>query len=129
MVNMDIAANENRISTYPIIFVSKSFDGYASNGITFKGISALEQLGLISIDAHKEFVVYTDLLKVRDLRNSVEVIGDGKIEIGNIIFTYDGYLLQKIIDPYYSSEIMDYNVQVWLHKNYQVYINGIRQGI
>ena len=69
MINMDIPANENKISTYPIIFLSKSFDGYAFNGITYKGISALEQLGLISIDSHKEFVVYTDLLKVRDYRN------------------------------------------------------------
>ena len=123
MINMDIPANENKISTYPIIFLSKSFDGYAFNGITYKGISALEQLGLISIDSHKEFVVYTDLLKVRDYRNSVEVISNNKkVEIGNIIFTDDGYLLQKIIDPYYSSKI-------WLYKKYQVYVNGIKQNI
>ena len=123
MINMDIPANENKISTYPIIFLSKSFDGYAFNGITYKGISALEQLGLISIDSHKEFVVYTDLLKVRDYRNSVEVISNNKkVEIGNIIFTDDGYLLQKIIDPYY-------NVQIWLYKKYQVYVNGIKQNI
>lgn len=101
MINMDIPVNENKISAYPIIFLSKSFEGYFNNGITDKGISALEQLGLINIDSHKEFVVYTDLLKVRDHRNSIEVIGNGKIEIGNIIFTYDGYLLQKIIEPYY----------------------------
>lgn len=130
MINMDIPANENKISTYPIIFLSKSFDGYAFNGITYKGISALEQLGLISIDSHKEFVVYTDLLKVRDYRNSVEVISNNKkVEIGNIIFTDDGYLLQKIIDPYYSSKITDYNVQIWLYKKYQVYVNGIKQNI
>lgn len=51
------------------------------------------------------------------------------MEIGNIIFTDDGYLLQKIIDPYYSSKITDYNVQIWLYKKYQVYVNGIKQNI
>lgn len=129
MINMDIPANENKISVYPIIFLSKNSEGYFNNGITYKGISALEQLGLINIDSHKEFVVYTDLLKIRDYRNSIEVIGDEKIEIGNIIFTYDGYLLQKIIEPYYSNKITDYNVHVWLNKKYQVYVNGIRQSI
>lgn len=129
MINMDISVNENKISVYPIIFLSKSFDGYAFNGVTYKGISALEQLGLINIDSHKEFVVYTDLFKIRDYRNSIEIIGNNKVEIGNIIFTYDGYLLQKIIEPYYSSKITDYNVQIWLHKKYQVYVNGIKQNI
>lgn len=129
MINMDIPANENRISTYPIIFLSKNSKNYFNSGITYKGISALEQLGLLNIDSHKEFVVYTDLLKVRDYRNSIEIIGNGKIEIGNIIFTYDGYLLQKIIEPSYSNKITDYNVHVWLNKKYQVYVNGIKQSI
>lgn len=129
MINMDIPANENKISTYPIIFLSKNSENYFNNGITYKGISALEQLGLINIDSHKEFVVYTDLLKIRDYRNSIEVIGNEKIEIGNITFTYDGYLLQKIIEPYYNNKITDYNVHVWLNKKYQVYVNGIKQSI
>ncbi len=129
MTNMNISTSEHKVSTYPIIFLNKSFDGYAFNGITYKGISALEQLGLISIDSHKEFVVYTDLLKIRDSRNSIEIIGNRKIEIGNIIFTYDGYLLQKIIEPYYNNRITEYNVQIWLHKKYQVYVNGIKQNL
>lgn len=128
MINMDISVNESKISTYPIIFLNKSTDGYYNNGVTYDGISALEQLGLINIDAHKEFVVCTDLLRIRDCQNIIEVIGNGKIEIGNIIFTFDGFLLQKIISPYYSSKITDYNTQVWLYKRYQVYINGIKQG-
>lgn len=40
MINMDIAVYEDKISVYPIIFLSKSFDGYANNGITYKGIKA-----------------------------------------------------------------------------------------
>lgn len=129
MINMDIPVNENKISTYPIIFLSKNSENYFNSGITYKGISALEQLGLINIDSHKEFVVYTDLLKIRDYRNSIEVIGNKKIEIGNITFTYDGYLLQKIIEPYYNNKITDYNVHVWLNKKYKVYVNGIKQSI
>ena len=42
MINMDIPANENKISVYPIIFLSKNSEGYFNNGITYKGISALE---------------------------------------------------------------------------------------
>ena len=89
----------------------------------------LEHLGLIDLDSNKEFVVYTDLLKLRDRKNSVEIIGNGKVEIGNITFTYDGFLLQKIIEDYYDSQFMDFNIQVWCHKEYQVYRNGEKQNV
>ncbi|MBD5480423.1 MAG: DUF2806 domain-containing protein [Lachnospiraceae bacterium] len=128
--NMNIPADETEIiSIYPIIFFSKNAQGYANHGLTNRGILELEHLGLINIDSNKEFVVYTDLLKLRDRKNSIEVIGNGKIEIGNITFTYDGFLLQRIIENYYDSQIMDYNIQIWCHKGYKVYRNGKRQDV
>lgn len=126
--NMDIPADDkDRISYYPIIFYGKNIEGYTNHGLTNRRILELEHLGLIDLDSNKEFVVYTDLLKLRDRKNSVEIIGDGKVEIGNITFTYDGFLLQKIIEDYYDSKIMDFNIQVWCHKGYQVYRNGMKQ--
>lgn len=128
--NMNIPADDkDRICYYPIIFFGKNAQGYANHGLTNRRILELEHLGLINLDSNKEFVVYTDLLKLRDRKNSVEIIGDGKVEIGNIAFTYDGFLLQRIVENYYDSKIMDFNIQVWCHKGYQVYRNGKKQNI
>ena len=128
LVNMNIPADDkDRISYYPVIFFGKNAQGYANHGLTNRRILELEHLGLIDLDSNKEFVVYTDLLKLRDRKNSVEIIGDGKVEIGNIAFTYDCFLLQRIIENYYDSKIMDFNIQVWCHKGYQVYRNGKKQ--
>lgn len=130
LANMNIPADDkDRISYYPVIFFGKNAQGYAYHGLTNRRILELEHLGLIDLDSNKEFVVYTDLLKLRDRKNSVEIIGDGKVEIGNITFTYDGFLLQKIIENYYDSKIMDFNIQVWCHKGYQVYRNGKKQNV
>lgn len=127
LVNMDISPQNNDvISVYPVIFFSKGAEGYGTQGLTNRRILELQHLGLIDVDSKKEFVVYTDLLKLRDSKNSVEVIGKGKVEIGNIMFTYDGFLLQKIIDDYYDHQIMDYNIRIWIRKGYQVYLNGQR---
>lgn len=127
LVNMDISSQNNDvISVYPIIFFSKGAEGYGAQGLTNRGILELQHLGLIDVDSQKEFVVYTDLLKLRDIKNSVEVIGKGKVEIGNILSTYDGFLLQKIIKDYYDTQIMEYNIRIWCGKGYQVYLNGKR---
>lgn len=126
-VDMDIPVDErNAISKFPVIFLNKT-KGYSIHGITYKGITELSQLGLISIDSNKEFVVYADKLKLRDNRSSVEIIAKDKIEIGNVIFTHDGFLLQKIIENYYDSKIMDYNIHIWCKKGYEVYRNGKKQ--
>lgn len=127
--NMNIPANEiTRISIYPIIFFSKGAQSYASHKLTNRGILELEHLGLIDVDSNKEFVVYTDLLKLRDRKHCIEVISDnGKIEIGNIAFTYDGFLLQKIIENDYNSKIAQFNMQIWRHKGYQIYRDGKKQ--
>lgn len=125
MINMNIPAdNARKISVYPIVFMGKGYEGYANQGITNNSLIALEQLGLVKIDSGKEFVVYTDLLKLRNRKHSVEIIGDGKIEIGNVVFTYEGFLLQKIIEDFYDHQILDYDVQIWSNKGYKVYLNG-----
>ena len=125
LVNMDISPQNNDvISVYPVIFFSKGAEGYGTQGLTNRGILELQHLGLIDVDSKKEFVVYRDHLRLRDSKNSVEVIGKGKVEIGNIVFTYDGFLLQKIIEDYYDNQIMDYNIRIWCGKGYQVYLNG-----
>lgn len=104
LANMNIPAEDKeRISYYPVIFFGKNAHGYANHGLTNRRILELEYLGLINLDSNKEFVVYTDLLKLRDRKNSVEIIGDGKVEIGNITYTYDGFLLQRIIENYYDT--------------------------
>ena len=127
LVNMDISPDNNDvISIYPVIFFSKGSKGYGTQGLTNRGILELQHLGLIDVDSKKEFVVYKDHLKLRDSKNSVEVFGNRKIEIGNIVFTYDGFLLQKIIEDSYDSQIMDYNIMIWCRKGYEVYLNGKR---
>lgn len=127
MVNMDISFQDNdKISVYPIIFYGRDSIGYGTQGLTNRGILELHHLGLIDIDADKEFVIYRNYLKLRDNFNIVEVFGEGndRIKIGNITFTYDGFLLQKIIETQYDGRITDYNINIWRSKGYQVYLNS-----
>lgn len=115
--------SEKEVSAYPIIFYSKHTDTYNQHGISSMRLHKLEMLGLIEVDYKKELVFKKKKMKLIYQNRKIDVIGNKKIKIGNVRFTYEGFLLYKMTEKIYDTNVLDFIVEVWNRRNYEVYIN------
>lgn len=54
----------------------------------------------------------------------IEVEHDKKIKSGNVRFTYEGFLLYQMSEKIYNSNILNYILEIWRDRGYNIYING-----
>lgn len=120
---MHTAINEEEVSAYPIIFYSKHTGVYNQHGISSMRLHKLEILGLIEIDYKKELVFKKKKMKLIYQNKKIEIESDKKIEIGNVRFTYEGFLLYKMTEKIYDTNTLEFIVEVWNKRKYKVYIN------
>lgn len=121
---------KNADSVYPFIFMSASPEMYEKVNINHRGLRELEYLGLIQCDFKDEYVFETEK-QFCSGNNIIEITGNpennGKIRIGNVIFTPDGLALYNIVgDSYkrYRSEYLESIITKLQHRKCTVKKNG-----
>ena len=92
-------------------------------GITRLRLNKLASLGLIEVNYDKEFVFSQKDVKLIYNNKLIDISSKDKIRIGNVIFTYDGFLLYHMIEKNYNDKILDFNVDIWRKRNYKVSLN------
>lgn len=114
------------ISSIPIVFfdfLSDEFD-YSYFGVSSHRLKYLLELGLITVDANRECVIHKKNIRLRYYNKRVEIYSNGKkIKMGNVMFTWDGYLLSHIAGMSYDRTILEHCEQAWIDKGYKVYID------
>lgn len=124
LVEMDIDDKSDTISAYPIIFFSKHVDTYNHQRISSLYLQKLQNLGLLDIDLKAEYIFAHKKMKMRYGNKIIELEHDKKIKIGNIRFTYDGFLLYQMSEKIYNSNILNYILEIWRGRGYCIYLNG-----
>lgn len=117
---------EERISAYPIIFYGNNVGTYNSEKITILRLHRLQMLGLIETDFKDEYVFIHNKEKLIYKNKIVEIIADEKIRLGNVRFTYEGFLLYSMTEKIFDSSIFNFTLEIWKRRNYTVFCNGIR---
>lgn len=113
-----------------LLFVSTNREAYEKSRITPEQLKELQRLGLIDCDFNNEFIFFNK--KVLKMGNRVITIygdpeNDNRIKAGNVTFTKDGMALYAVIDDAYKqyrSDILDFTVVRFKHRNCRVIING-----
>ncbi len=124
LIEMDVDYDSDKISAYPIIFFSKHVETYKNQKISSLRLQKLQNLGLLDIDLKSEYIFAKKKVKMRYKNKIIEVEHDKKIKIGNVRFTYEGFLLYQMSEKIYNSNILNYIVEIWRDRGYKVYING-----
>ena len=116
-------------SPLPLLFVSTNRKAYEGSGITPERLKQLQRLGLIDCDFNKEYI-YVNKKVFKSGNKVITVYGDpkndNKILAGNVVFTSDGVALYSIVDDDYKryrSDILDFTVEKFKHRNCRVFIN------
>lgn len=112
-----------KISAYPVIYFAKNVKNYEMSGISRLRLNKLATLGLIEVDYKKEFVFSKKKMRLIYNNKIVEISAKDKIRIGNVIFTYDGFLLFQMSEKFFYNRILDFNLEVWKNRGYDVRIN------
>ena len=111
------------INAYPILFFASHVNSYQLSGLSRLRLNKLASLGLIEVDYKKEFVFSKKEVRLIYNNKIIEIIGKDKIRIGNVIFTYDGYLLYQMTEKFYNNRILDFDIEIWKKRGYEVIIN------
>lgn len=112
-----------KISAYPIIYFAKNVKNYEMSGVTRLRLNKLQSLGLIDVDYKKEFVFSKKSMRLIYNNKLIELSDKDKIRIGNVIFTYDGFLLYQMIEKMHNNSILDFNIDIWKKREYKVEIS------
>lgn len=115
--------DSDKISAYPIIYFANNVKNYEMSGISRLRINKLAALGLIDVDYNKEFVFSTKRMRLIYNNKIVELSSKDKIRIGNVIFTYDGFLLYQMTEKIFNNHILDFNIEIWKNRGYEVRVN------
>lgn len=118
------ADKEENITAYPIIYFSEYVNKYNIHGFSTFNLNRLQRLGLIEVDFISEYVFSKKAIKLRYKNKLIELDAKEKIKIGNVRFTYDGFLLYQITEKVYNSGILNELIEVWRYRKYSVYLNG-----
>lgn len=123
---MGVSSSADKITSYPIVFFSKYVNTYCKKGLSSLKLRKLQTLGLIDVDLKSEYVFFEKRVKLIYRNKIVEVENDKKIKIGNIRFTYEGYLLYQMAEKIYNSSSLEFILEVWGKRGYTIYLNRER---
>lgn len=123
LVEMDINDDSDRISAYPIIFFSNHVDTYSNQKISSLCLQKLQNLGLLDIDLKAEYIFTKQKVKMRYDNKIIELECDNKIKVGNVRFTYEGFLLYQMSEKSYNGNILNYILEIWRRRGYCIYLN------
>lgn len=114
----------DRINTYPIMFFSKNLDFFYKSNLSRRRLSRLERLGLLDLNYTHEFSLPASAFPLVLGRFVVEYNGKENIETGNVVFTYDGYLLYQIVEKINSNprKTLEFIYETWKNRGYSVNI-------
>lgn len=124
LIEMDVDDYVDRISVYPIIFFSGHVDTCISQKISSLRLQKLQNLGLIDVDLKAEYIFSKRRVRLRYKNEIIEIESDKKIKIGNIRFTYEGFLLYQMTEKIYNSSVLNYILEIWRRRGYRIYLNG-----
>ncbi len=114
--------NSSSISAYPIIYFAKNVKNYEMSRISRIQLNKLATLGLIDVDYKKEFIFSQQRMRLIYNNKIVELASKEKIYIGNVIFTYDGFLLYEMAEKIFNNRILEYNIEIWKKRGYEVHV-------
>lgn len=126
LVEMDKTKDTERISAYPIIFFSKHVATYNLQKISSLRLQKLQNLGLLDVDLKTEYIFSKKKVKMRYKNRIIEVEHDKKIKIGNVRFTYEGFLLYQMTEKIYNTNILSHIIEIWRRRGYRIYVNGVK---
>lgn len=106
-----------------ILYYSSNVDEYETHGLSRLKLNKLASLGLIELNFEKEFVFKRKKIRLIYNNKVIELHANDKVKIGNVTFTYDGFLLYDMTEKIYNNRILDMNVEIWKRRGYKVYIN------
>lgn len=114
--------NTEKIRSYPILFFRNNPDNYEACGITRRRLIKLQSLGLIEVDFNSDFVLKRKNAKLIYNNRIIEIYAQDKdkIKLGNVIFTYDGYLLYTFTEKVYNNSLLEYMLYAWKKRGYLV---------
>ena len=101
----------DKIYSYPIVYFRKNASSYEAMGITRLKLNKLASLGLIEVNYDREFVFSKKNVQLIYNNKFINIRSEEPIKIGNVIFTYDGFLLYQMIEKNYNNRILDYNIE------------------
>lgn len=123
---MNVCYQTKRISAYPIIYFTTHVNSYQKYQISSLRLNRLQILGLLEVDMKSEYVFSQKKMILIYKDKKVEIEHDGKIYIGNVRFTYEGFLLYQMIEKRYNDNLLNYTMEIWLRRGYKVYLNEHR---
>lgn len=121
---MNTKSSEERISSYPIIFYSKHVDTYNRQRISSMRLQKLQILGLVETNYKDEYIFTEKKVKLIYKDKVLEIESDKKIRIGNVRFTYEGFLLYKMSEKIFNTGIFNFTIEIWKRRKCAVYLNG-----
>lgn len=116
--------NTDRINVYPIVFFSKNIEYFKEANLSRGKLSRLERLGLLDLNYTHEFSLPPSAFPLVFGRFVVDYAGTNNIETGNVVFTYDGYLLYQIIEKVNSNprKTLEFIFETWKNRGYDVQV-------
>lgn len=123
---MGIGYQTERITAHPMIYFSEHVEEYSKNRVSSLKLNKLQNLGLIEVDMKSEFVFSKKKSKLIYKNKMIELEHSKKIKIGNVRFTYAGFLLYQMTEKIYNSNILEYILAIWKARGYRIYLNGNR---
>ncbi len=121
---MHINKEDEHIWAYPIIFFSDYVEKYNVYMLSSFKLNKLQRLGLIEVDYKSEYVFAKKSMELIYGNQLVKVENKKKIKIGNVRFTYDGFLLYQITEKLYNNSLLNEIIEIWRNRGYAIYING-----
>jgi len=121
-----MGSQTEQITAYPIIYYTKHIKTYTENRISTLRLHKLQTLGLIEVDMKDEYVFSKKTIKLIYKNKIIELEHDKKIKIGNVRFTYEGFLLYQMTDKIYNSNVLEYILEIWRRRKYTIYLNESR---
>lgn len=115
---------DNNITAYPIIFFSENVEKYNIYRISSFNLNKLQRLGLIEVDYKSEYIFSKKSMELIYGNQVLKIENNKKIKIGNVRFTYDGFLLYQISQKLYDNRLLDTIIDIWRNRKYTIYING-----
>lgn len=120
---MGVGYVSDRITAHPIIFFSKNVETYNKNKISLLRLHKLQTLGLVELDLKDEYIFSKNSVTLIYSNKKIVVESNKKIKIGNVRFTYEGFLLYQMSEKIYNKNVLYYIIEIWERRGYDVYLN------
>ncbi len=122
-VEMDVD-DENQIVAVPVIYFSQNVKKFNKHGLSSHMLNKLQTLGLIEVDFKSEYVFRSEHVRLRYGNSVVEIENGKSTRIGNVRFTYDGFLLYQITEKMHNPAILNGIIHTWFKRKYTIYLNN-----